>query len=138
MPKVHTIKKARKDHLDSEGNILIPKGSTYYWWKFRYSPKRKSLTYPTPAQLDKYHGTRMSEQWEELKNRVQESIDSENFDNDLLDELRDFVEQEDEKIENIPEIFEYSYQSETMRERRDEAQELLDNYEELESQTECH
>ena len=45
MPKVHHVKKARKD------NPVVKKGESYYWWKFAYSPKRYSKTYPRASQL---------------------------------------------------------------------------------------
>ena len=45
MPKVHHVKKARKD------NRAVKKGESYYWWKFAYSSKRYSKTYPKASQL---------------------------------------------------------------------------------------
>lgn len=128
--RVYTVQCARKDHKNNDGEVIVPKGSKYYWWQFRNCSKTKSLTYPTGDQLDKYKGTRIYEEWESIQSRVQGSIDSGEFDSELLDELRTFVEQEDEKVDNIPESLEYSDQSEEMRERRDEAQQLLDEYDE--------
>ena len=46
MPRVYTVKSARKAH----GNTIAV-GDTYYWWKFRYGGKRVSKTYPKPWQL---------------------------------------------------------------------------------------
>lgn len=127
--KVHTIKKARKDHMSKDGKeVLIPEGSTYYWWQFRNCKKTKSLTYPTADQLDKYGS--VGKDWAELQGRVQDSIDTGEFDSELKEELTTFVDQEDEKVNNIPDTLEYSMQSDEMRERLEEAQELADSYDE--------
>lgn len=45
MPKVHYVKKARKN------NRVAKKGEPYYWWKFRYGPKMYSKEYPDRSQL---------------------------------------------------------------------------------------
>lgn len=45
MPRVHLVKKSRKEFPG------IPKGSTYYWWKFPYSGIRRTLVRPRPSQL---------------------------------------------------------------------------------------
>lgn len=45
MPRVHYVKKARKD------NPAVKAGEPYYWWKFRYGGKRYSRTRPTRSQL---------------------------------------------------------------------------------------
>jgi hypothetical protein len=45
MPRVHHVKKARKD------NPVAKRGESYYWWKFRYGGKHYSLTRPKASQL---------------------------------------------------------------------------------------
>lgn len=45
MPKIHFVKKARKD------NPAVKAGAPYYWWKPRYGRKRYSATRPRPSQL---------------------------------------------------------------------------------------
>lgn len=45
MPRVHFVKKARKD------NPAVKKGESYYHWKFRYGGKHYSKTRPKPSQL---------------------------------------------------------------------------------------
>lgn len=49
MPRVHLVKKARKD------NPVCKAGEPYYWWKFRYGGKHYSLKYPKPSQLTQSH-----------------------------------------------------------------------------------
>jgi hypothetical protein len=45
MPRVHHVKKARKD------NPVAKVGESYYWWKNFRSPKRFSKTFPKRSQL---------------------------------------------------------------------------------------
>lgn len=45
MPRVHYVKKARKD------NPVAKRGESYYWWKFRYGGKQYSTTRPRQSQL---------------------------------------------------------------------------------------
>lgn len=45
MPIVHHVKKARAD------NNAVKRGDAYYWWKFAYSDKQYSKTYPRRSQL---------------------------------------------------------------------------------------
>jgi len=45
MPRVHHVKKARKD------NPVCKAGESYYWWKFAFGSKRYSLTRPRSSQL---------------------------------------------------------------------------------------
>lgn len=45
MPRVHFVKKARKD------NRAVKAGESYYWWKPQYGGKRYSATYPKPSQV---------------------------------------------------------------------------------------
>ncbi len=47
MPRVHYVKKARKNHK-KDG---IKKGESYYWWKFNFRPRITSKTKPKPQQL---------------------------------------------------------------------------------------
>lgn len=45
MPRVYSVKKARKD------NPVAKRGEPYFWWKHAYSPKQFSLTYPKASEL---------------------------------------------------------------------------------------
>lgn len=45
MPRVHFVKKARKD------NPAVNAGESYWWWKFRFAGKRYSKTRPRRSQL---------------------------------------------------------------------------------------
>ena len=45
MARVHYVEKAQKD------NPAVKAGQPYYWWQFRFGPKRYSATAPRPSQL---------------------------------------------------------------------------------------
>ena len=45
MPRLHYVKKARKD------NPAVKAGEPYYWWKHAWSAKQYSKTRPRPSQL---------------------------------------------------------------------------------------
>lgn len=45
MARAHFVKRARKD------NPAVKAGESYYWWKFRYGPKRYSATHPKRSSL---------------------------------------------------------------------------------------
>jgi len=74
MPRVHHVKKARKD------NPAAKKGEPYYWWKFRYGGKRFSATRPRPSQLTQSKWAMVLE--------AQEAVE----DAESLDDLRSALE----------------------------------------------
>lgn len=103
MPKIHHVKKARKDYPEHN----IAKGSEYYWWWMRYSKtargvKRYSKTPPKPSQLT------TSPFLSELYS-IQESIDAATEDDveDVIEEaissVEDLKSTTEESLENIPE-----------------------------------
>ncbi len=102
MARVHFVKKARK--ADKEQGIK--RGDSYYWWKFRYGGKIKSMTRPKPQQLtqssyqialydmsDIISGLTV----EDGEDGLQERLDSVK---EMVEELKQGCE---ESLENIPE-----------------------------------
>lgn len=79
MPRVHHVKKARKDHRD------IKKGESYYWWKFRYGGRRTSRIRPTRQQLT---------QSGFLQNvyDIEDSIGAITTDEDMADQIQQLVD----------------------------------------------
>lgn len=107
MPKVHT-QVAAKDYPESG----IKKGDTYYSWSFRYGGKRKSKTYPTPAQLaqsgfkiamygiqDLIDGLALCNTPEELKDAVQS----------IISDLQEQHDEAENSLSNIPEHLQESH-----------------------------
>lgn len=79
MPRVHYVKKARKD------NPAVKAGEPYYWWQSYRDRKRYSATYPRPSQLtmsrwgDVYAAREAIEDattMEELNDAITEAIDA--------------------------------------------------------------
>ena len=87
MPRVHHVKKARKD------NPAVKKGEPYYWWKFAFSPKRFSKTRPRASQLTQ--SDKLSRYYE-----AQETIE----DLDAQGDIQSIIEVLQEVAENIQEI----------------------------------
>ena len=105
MPKVHYVKKARKD------NSAVQKGQPYYWWKFAYSPKQRSKTHPRASQLtqsdklSRYYGAQ--ETIEDL-NAQAHIYDITIALQEVADEVREIGEEYQESADNIREYFEES------------------------------
>lgn len=100
MPRVHHVKKARKDHPQ----YGIKKGESYYWWKFRFGGKQVSKTHPKRSQLTQ--SSFLSQLWD-----IEDGI-SERFVG--LDSSEDIELAKEELLENIEEL-------------KDECQESLNN-----------
>lgn len=103
MPRVHRVKKARKD------NPVAKKGEPYYWWKFAYSPKRFSLTYPKASQLT--NSNKLSRYYEAQENVA--ALDASASIDGLVEELetiaesvREIGEEYQESADNITTYFE--------------------------------
>ncbi len=105
MPRVHFVKKARKD------NPAVQKGQPYYWWKFMYSPKRCSATRPRPSQLTQ--SDKLSSYYEAQE--TVEDIDTQEHVLDIVivleevaESVRGIGEEYQESADNIREYFEES------------------------------
>lgn len=109
MPKVHHVKKARKDNKKAG----IKKGESYYWWAFRVgrgSIKRYSKTPPRPSQLtnSEYMSSFLSlqEEIEDEAQGVKTKEDAESlaqFMRDKAEEYRTLGDEQQEKFDNMPE-----------------------------------
>lgn len=115
MPRVHFVKKARKD------NEVAKRGESYYWWKFRYGGKRFSKTRPKQSQLTQspYFATLY-----DLTDSVNETPCYDNADFEALkesikDELESLGQECQEKLDNMPDSLQYSPTGELLQERAD-------------------
>ena len=93
MPRVHFVRKARKD------NSAAKKGESYYWWKFRYGSKICSRKYPKPQQLTQ------SDFWITIYDVI-DSIHSIQHPDDIdsiISSIEDLKEEQLEKLSNMPE-----------------------------------
>jgi len=115
MPRVHHVKKARKD------NPVCKAGESYYWWKFRYGGKRFSLTRPRPSQLTQsayFGGLRaLCEQIEDTE--VNDNDDFTSLRDEVASELQTIGSEAQESLDNMPEQLQYAPTGELLQERVD-------------------
>ena len=104
MPRVHHVKKARKN------NPAVKRGESYFWWKFRYGGKRYSATRPRPSQLTQsaYFGTLrgMVEAIEDYE--VSDKDDLETLKDDIITQLSDLCSETQDSLDNMPDSLQYS------------------------------
>ena len=91
MPRVHFVKKSRKEYPG------LPVGSSYYWWKFRYAPKRRSATKPRRSQLTQSGFLATLYELEDNPPTDLDGIES------LIDELTDLASECQDSLDNMPE-----------------------------------
>ncbi len=119
MPRVHHVKKARKD------NPAVKKGESYYWWKFRYAGKRYSKTRPKSSQLTQ----------SEFLSRLY-AIDEQDTPwslEDLKDELESLQEMCEDSLQNMPEQLQDSSESgQLLQERIDGLEDWIGQLDSLE------
>ena len=95
MPRVHTVEKARKDYPDDS----IGKGDKYYWWKFPYSSKIKSLTYPKRSQLTR---SPYKLQAYDIDDNLQAIVEVEDLEV-IMPDIENLKEEAQEALDNMPE-----------------------------------
>lgn len=117
MPKVHTVKKARKAYKA----YGIKKGDTYYWWKFRYGGKVMSKTYPKRSQLTRsdYLATLydLEDSIAEWSAESPEGLAA--MRDELVSDLETLRDEQEEKRDNMPEQLQDSGSGELLQERYD-------------------
>ena len=133
MPRVHFVKKARKDYPA----FGIKKGDSYYWWKFRYGGIYKSKTQPRPSQLTQ------SEFLSTIYAIVEEIQDVTIDDFNSIEELKEFIEEkaeeirtlgeeQEDKLNNMPEGLQDGEIGCLLQDRADACYEMADELENIE------
>lgn len=115
MPRVHFVKKARKD------NPVAKRGESYYWWKFRYGGKRYSRTRPRASQLTQspYYGA-VRALVEQIEDSNPEDFDEfESLKEEVRDELENLRDEAQSSLDNMPEQLQYAPTGELLQERID-------------------
>ena len=108
MPKVHHVKKARKD------NRVAKKGESYYGWKFAYSGKRYSLTYPKASQLTQSDKLSRLSAAQETVEETHGGIDDYSWDHAYVDNLLDVLREAASEVREVGD--EYMESGEAIRE----------------------
>lgn len=137
MPRVHFIKKARKDYP----NQGIKKGDSYYYWTFRYGGKCKSLTSPRPSQLTSsdFLSTMytIQEEIEDLStDNYSDGESLETFAQEKADEIRSLGEEQSDKQSNMPDSLQDSPTGELLEERANACEEMADELENIDTDVE--
>lgn len=107
---------------NKKDKILVEVGQSYYWWKWRFGSKNVSLTEPTPDQLTRYGKSEWDEKMEDYEER-KGNLDSESDKDDLLEDISEFKEELESRLENIPESLK---ESSVLNERIEELDTLYD------------
>lgn len=118
MPKVHYVKAARKAY--PEAGIQI--GEPYYWWKPRWGPKRKQKTPPKRSQLtgSAYLSWLYDFQDETLANfQPKNKDDFEARLEEIKQEISAQKEEQEEKLDNMPEQLQEADSGQMIQERID-------------------
>lgn len=132
MPRVHT-QKARKDY-PAQG---IKKGDTYYKWTTRPGGRgrgilHRSATYPKPWELT---SSEFLQRQYQLEHRIG-NLGIEEFTTDTLEEIaseiRELGEEQEEKLQNMPESLQYAPSGEMLQERADNCSSWADELEQIE------
>ena len=115
MPRVHFVKKARKDHPGG-----IKKGDSYYHWKFRYSSIRRSKARPRPSQLTQ---SAFLGQWYEVQEEIEATSESIEVAIETAEELLETCQ---ESLDNMPyHLQDSSSSGELLQERIDGLEDWL-------------
>jgi len=101
MPRVHHVKKARKDYPE----YGIKKGDSYYHWKFRYGGLHRSKTPPKASQLTQSEFlSRLYDVQDRIGDLSPDSAeDLETEVESIKEELQEMADECQEKRDNMPE-----------------------------------
>lgn len=107
MAKQHFVKSARKpiyrkNSETGEDEIFIDRGESYYWYKFRYRPRKVSKTPFTQSELTygRYGKPEWDSKYEDFSSRVDE-CDIEDKD-ELYNEIEEYRDELQVSLDNIP------------------------------------
>jgi len=127
MPRVHSVKKARKDIPGTD----IKKGDSYYWWKFRYGPKRVSKTYPTRGQLTQSSFLQQMYRIEDGLQAVTPDDDFQSIIDDVGSELNSLKDEVQDSLDNMPEQLQSGPTGEMLQSRIDAVEEMINELEDI-------
>jgi hypothetical protein len=117
MPRLHYVKKARKD------NPAVKAGEPYYWWKHAWSAKQYSKTRPRASQLTQSEFMSeylsMGEDFEDALNGTDTVEDVQSAVDDLKDRIEQLIDETQGKLDNMPEPLQEGETGQMMQERID-------------------
>lgn len=128
MPKVHFVKKARKD------NPVCKRGESYYWWQHAFSPKSYSKTKPKSSQLTKSNYlSQLYALQESINEGAYNDFDSMDTNRqDIVDQLQELSDECQDSLDNMPEqLQESSEAGMTLQERIDMLEDSISSIESI-------
>jgi len=129
MPRVHHVKKARKD------NPVAKKGEDYYWWQFAFGTKQYSKTPPKRSQLTQ--SGFLSNLYDLQDGLINRFTDIESISDDVdsfKDELQDMLDECQDSLDNMPEhLQESSTSGELLTERIDLLEQWVSDVESIDT-----
>lgn len=114
--------------IDDKDEIVIQKGESYYFWKFRNCAISVSKTEPTFEQLLRYGKSEWDEKIEEFEKAQEELKTVEDRDN-LINEIEDYQNDLQERLSNMPDSLQ---ESSVLNERIEELDSLRSEVEVIE------
>lgn len=130
MPRLNYVKAAAKDHPD----YGIKKGEFYYWWKFRRGGKHVSKTQPPRSALIASPFLSavavIEERIEKMKPENIEDFQSER--DEIAEEIRNLGEEQQEKLDNMPDSLQQGPTGELLQGRVDSCEEWASEVEGVE------
>lgn len=87
---------------DENDTILINKGESYYFWKWKNYPRKVSKTQPTQDQLRKYPKTEFVENTEDYNSRL-ESVEDVDECDQLYADVDEYRDELQSRLDNMPE-----------------------------------
>ena len=133
MPRVTTVKKARKEWKCDKCGDAIHKGDPHCWWEFNFGPKvircSKSECQPKPADLTQsaYFQELYDIQAFIFTGGTAEDLTAEK--DDIVDRLSTLRDEQEEKRDNMPEQLQDSEVGELLQQRYDELDEAVSSLE---------
>jgi len=131
MVKLHYVKKARKDYPEAG----IKKGEPYYWWKFRFSGIRRSKFRPRRSQLTQ---SEFLAQVYDIEDTIADLNTVSSFEElseavvDIVEEIRRLAEEQQDKLDNMPDSLQYGPTGELLENRIRACEEWADDIEYVE------
>lgn len=125
MPRVHFVKKARKNQK-AHG---IKKGDSYYWWAFRFGPKMVSKTPPKRQQLTRSDFLISLYDLEDRIEGLQADDTLSGEVESIIEDIRALAEEQEEKKSNMPEGLQEGDTGQLLDERKDGLESWADELE---------
>jgi hypothetical protein len=131
MPRVHHVKKARKE-IKRGDQVIVAVGDSYYYWEFRHGGRQVSKTPPRRSQLTQSDKLSRAYQAEEALNDLDRSLSYEDAASEvdsIASDIRDIAQEYRDSIENMPESLQQSSVAEQCEEKADELESWADSLE---------